>query len=806
MRQHRICIVGSGYVGLVTGACLAEIGHRVVCVDSDKRKLALLKKGKNPIYEPGLDELLRKHRKSGSLTFAGSITEGLRFGKAGDAEVVFIAVGTPPRPNGSADLSFVEAVAAEVARNMRSYTIIVDKSTVPVETGEWVRKTVEHFNTRKVPFDVASNPEFLSEGSAVKDFLKPDRIVLGVSSRRAEELLRSVYAPLRAPVLVTDVKSAELIKHASNSFLATKISFINAVSVICEKTGADVQKVAEGMGADRRIGPQFLRAGLGFGGFCLPPDERVVLRDPNGTVRTLTMESAYRELRESGGWEALSLDTGADRLVFRAVTSVSRRPYDGLLVRVRTQAGRSVRVTSDHPLIVRRGDGWQTLGAADAGANDGLPLCLRLPSGSGGAGYDLIDALKARRPDFFGRVLVRPRHGARWRLSPDARKALLSIAGGDARRVHEVSALGRPLRLSEFLALEETGFLRAERASLELGIGTEPSAFVPAVLGSSPELRRLLGGARGTREVIAIHCRRDDESQLHEARTLLSGLGIRFFDAHVPRHRARRVAVRSRVFAFFVREVLGQGRDAQADAPPLPPPPGGARATGRAAVLERAEVAQLSGELAVVRVLSTERERYAGPVYSLEVEGTETFAAGSGLVVHNCFPKDLEAFYWIAQKKGYDFKLLQAVKEINEHQKEWPLRSIETELWNLEGKTVAVLGLSFKPNTDDLRFAPSLEIIEKLHAHRVKVTAYDPVAMAKARPLLKRVRFAKSAYDAVTGADCLILVTEWAEFRELDFEKVKRLMRHPIVLDGRNFFDPVGLRALGFTYKGVGRP
>ncbi|MBI4423033.1 MAG: UDP-glucose/GDP-mannose dehydrogenase family protein, partial [Elusimicrobia bacterium] len=191
MKRHRICIIGSGYVGLVTGACMAEIGHRVVCVDSDLKKIAALRRGKNPIYEPGLDELLAKHRKSGSLGFAASIAEGLRYWPKQDAEAVFIAVGTPPRPNGSADLSFVEAVAADVARTMRGYTLIVDKSTVPVETGEWVKKTVEHFNSRAIPFDVASNPEFLSEGSAVSDFLKPDRIVVGVSSPRAEALLRS---------------------------------------------------------------------------------------------------------------------------------------------------------------------------------------------------------------------------------------------------------------------------------------------------------------------------------------------------------------------------------------------------------------------------------------------------------------------------------------------------------------------------------------------------------------------------------------------------------------------------------------
>ncbi len=271
MKSHDICVVGAGYVGLVTGSCLAEIGHRVVCVDSDPRKLKSLKAGKVPIHEPGLDEVFRRVVKSGRLSFAASVEEGLKF-KGRRACVVFIAVGTPPRQDGSADLSAVEAVAETVAKHMSGYTVIVDKSTVPVETGDWVSKTIQRFNKSGTPYDVVSNPEFLSEGSAVRDFMKPDRVVLGVSSKHAETLMREIYAPLKATVLVTDLKSAELIKHASNSFLATKIAYINAVSVLCEKVGADVKMVAQGMGLDRRIGPMFLNAGIGFGGFCFPKD------------------------------------------------------------------------------------------------------------------------------------------------------------------------------------------------------------------------------------------------------------------------------------------------------------------------------------------------------------------------------------------------------------------------------------------------------------------------------------------------------------------------------------------------------
>ncbi|MBI5597065.1 MAG: UDP-glucose/GDP-mannose dehydrogenase family protein [Elusimicrobia bacterium] len=437
MKTHDICVVGSGYVGLVTGVCMAELGHHVVCVDADKSKVRTLKAGKMPFHEPGLLPLLKKNVKAKRLSFAHSIADGINPGGR-RASVAFIAVGTPPRPDGSADLSSVEAVAADIARAMKDFTVIVDKSTVPVETGAWVDKTVRRVNTKGIPFEVVSNPEFLAEGSAVQDFLHPDRIVLGVSTPRAEKVMREVYGPIDAPVLVTDVKSAELIKHASNSFLATKISFVNAVSRVCEAVGADVTLVARGMGLDKRIGASFLRAGLGFGGFC--------------------------------------------------------------------------------------------------------------------------------------------------------------------------------------------------------------------------------------------------------------------------------------------------------------------------------------------------------------------------------FPKDLEAFYWIAKQKGYDFKLLRAVAEVNDEQRGWVLRQVESELWNLPGKKVGLLGLSFKPHTDDLRFAPSLEIIKSLQSQGVKVSVHDPVAAPKAKSLLKGVRFARDAYDCAKGADALVIVTEWPEYKELDLAKVHRLMENPVLLDGRNLYDPAAVRKLGFVYRSVGRP
>jgi UDPglucose 6-dehydrogenase len=263
----KIAIIGSGYVGLVTGACFAEMGHEVTCVDNDERKVATLRSGKIPIYEPGLEQLVQRNVSAHRLRFTGSIEEGVD-----NSQVIFIAVPTPPQADGSVDLTYIERVAREIASVLKEYRVVVDKSTVPVKTGEKVADTIRRYSKQNVDFDVVSNPEFLREGCAVADLLEPDRIVIGSNSERALSIMKRVYEPFMAPIMVTDINSAELIKHAANSFLALKISYINALSGICEASGADIEKVADGIGADKRIGRSFLNAGLGYGGSCFPKD------------------------------------------------------------------------------------------------------------------------------------------------------------------------------------------------------------------------------------------------------------------------------------------------------------------------------------------------------------------------------------------------------------------------------------------------------------------------------------------------------------------------------------------------------
>ncbi|OYD15901.1 UDP-glucose 6-dehydrogenase [candidate division WOR-3 bacterium JGI_Cruoil_03_51_56] len=428
----KIAMIGTGYVGLTTGACFAKIGHEVICVDNDSNKIETLNSGKMPIYEPGLHDIVKEMVTAHRLSFTTDIKTAVH-----NSTVCFIAVGTPPRGKGEPDLAYVENVAREIATSMEEYLLIVEKSTVPVQTHKWIRTTIERYNRTGTPFDVASNPEFLREGSAVNDFLNPDRIVIGVESDRASDLMKEIYKPLNAPIVITDLASAELIKHASNAFLAMKISFANALAVVCEASGADVHQVTCGMGMDKRIGPSFLDAGIGYGGFC--------------------------------------------------------------------------------------------------------------------------------------------------------------------------------------------------------------------------------------------------------------------------------------------------------------------------------------------------------------------------------FPKDLRAFIHIAEELGYDFKLLREVENINNEMKLRFIRKIQSVLWNLQNKNIGVLGLSFKPDTDDMRFAPSIDIIAELVHKGAHVRAYDPKAMERARKIIPGIEFCSKAEDVAEDADILLLLTEWSEFKQLDLTKLKKRMRVPIICDGRNMLKRTEIEKQGFTYLGVGR-
>lgn len=448
----KISVVGTGYVGLVTGGCLAEIGHEVVCTDSDEAKLRTLESGRLPIYEPGLDGVIAKARQAGRLSFCLDASKAVEFGEA-----VFICVGTPPLPNGDADLSAIDHVARMVATSARSPKLVVEKSTVPAQTGQELKRALSVYGRKGgMLFRVASNPEFLREGTAVGDFLHPDRIVVGVEDEESERLLKEIYRPVlerkfncpvhapacpQAPApawLVTTINSAELIKHASNSFLALKISYANMVADLAERLGADIEEVLRAVGMDPRIGSSFLYPGLGFGGFCLP--------------------------------------------------------------------------------------------------------------------------------------------------------------------------------------------------------------------------------------------------------------------------------------------------------------------------------------------------------------------------------KDLQAFVHLAERSGVNFNLLKEVEKINRRRIDSFVEKIRRALWVVKGKKIGVLGLAFKPNTDDVRFAPAIDLVNQLLADGARVRVYDPEAMEKARAILSQVEFAASAYEAAEDAEAVVIATEWGQFRQLDWERIRQAMARPLVLDGRNLLSPAQMKTLGFEYFSVGRP
>ncbi len=270
-----LCVVGTGYVGLVSGACFAEFGNNVVCVDKDEGKIEALEQGRIPIYEPGLDGLVERNVKAGRLSFSTDLASGVR-----DSLIVLIAVGTPQGNDGRANLDFVKEVARAVAGCLDAYKVVVTKSTVPAGTGRMIREIIEQHREREVPFSVASNPEFLREGAAIEDFMRPNRVVLGTEDEQATAILRDLYRPLyliETPVVITNVVTAEMIKYASNAFLATKVSYINEMADLCERVGADVHAVAKGMGLDRRIGSKFLHPGPGYGGSCFPKDTRALV-------------------------------------------------------------------------------------------------------------------------------------------------------------------------------------------------------------------------------------------------------------------------------------------------------------------------------------------------------------------------------------------------------------------------------------------------------------------------------------------------------------------------------------------------
>jgi UDPglucose 6-dehydrogenase len=899
-----IGVVGVGWVGLVTAACFAELGHPVVARDILQEKVEALSRGETTIHEPGLEDLLK--RNSERLTFTTDMGDVLDA-----ARLLFVCVDTPPTQSGDADLSRVRAVIEELRGDTEC--VLIMKSTVPAGTGQAIRRDLPD-----VPY--VSCPEFLKEGSAVSDFLHPDRVVIGADPghEEAADAVSALYQPLGGEIVRTDVASAEMIKLASNAFLATKISFVNEIANVCEEVGADVAEVARGMGLDQRIGPSFLRAGIGYGGSCFDGAETVLVKRHGkpqlcSFAELWDLEAAEEPAIDGGVIEPQDLWVwswvpGEAKPEWMRVSVLTRRDYDGEMVEIRTKMGRRIRATVDHPMIVGDGSDGEVLTAVradDVTEGDWLPLAGGGADGFAHVAYPILGAVEDSIP--AEQVIVRPEHreveALRGRPLAE-RAAILAHPRGHAQRMGDISRSGA-------LRLPEACLAEMDLKGASLGT-TRNGAYVPQRVQADAVFWRVVGlylaeghvsTDRGRNDSVrericwTFHPRKE-EHLVAEVVEYWRGQGVKATVTTTPT--SRQVSVSSRILAAWWTGILGLGRNSYEQRLPdliweqtndrkwallsglwegdgswsfVNQGPNVVLEFGTVSGLLVDGVARLLGDLGVVcswrrgrtsksttdthwlrisgadqvegaiclvpesqrskvfsalgvltkriapsgfrrfedswvswvRVVGIRRRASSGAVYSLEVPGANTIVTSGGIIAHNCFPKDLKALKQLAGNTGYHFQLLTAVIEVNELQKRRVVNKLLNRLGSLVGKRIALLGLAFKPDTDDMREASSLVLAARLQGEGAEVVAYDPVATETARSLLGSVTMSDSAMEALEGADAAVLVTEWPEFAELDWGVAASRMARPLIVDGRNFLDPAAIRAAGLEYEGIGR-
>ena len=896
-----IGVLGLGHVGLPTAVGFAELGYQVIGTDSDAKKVETIAQGKSPFYEPELEPLLQKNLAAGRLRVTNDVGEAVRA-----SDILFVCVGTPQRPDGSADLSQVEAVIRTVAENLNGYKLIVEKSTVPVQTAQWIKRTLIRYAGSNATFDVASNPEFLREGTAIHDFFHPDRIVIGVESERAKEWLLELYRPLNAPIVVTDLNTAEIIKHAANSFLALKISFINMVADLCEATGADVVKVAEGIGLDPRIGKHFLQAGVGFGGYCFDGAETsFTLNSPYLIARP--MSELFQTAKQNPPRFVLSFDPILRRPTIVRLIALTCRDYEGEFVRIKTRMGRQITVTADHPIVLydKHADTFKVVEAREVRPGDLMLAIADIPHLATEKSVDLLSHLV--RSQLAELVKVRPRN---YSLKDLPKEVFRQIPQTNPQKRHD-------FRRHNYMPLWAYDYLRRNGVvkddDLLLFTTKGKPTYCPSRFPIDEDFMRLIGyylaegcivtdkGRNGiVRERVNFTFGVHETEYLNDLRRILRRYGILYLERRSGN--SVTIVVSSEIFAFLFRDVLKCGTRSENKRLPqiafnvdkplrlallqgLFSGDGSISLLngGRNACLEYATVSKpladgvilLLHSLGIVASLKTcwmrkskqptyivrvsglrqmkqlisvfgqkrgkdlkeilaryqrairpngyhhyggfvalpvtsvERFHDRREVYSMETENG-LLVAGSGLIVHNCLPKDLKAFIRIAEEHNVDFSLLKEVERINEARVDRFVRKVQKALWVLKDKTLAIWGLAFKPNTDDIREAPSLKIIRRLLDEGANLRLYDPAAMENVRQVFPeehpRLVYCQSALEAATGAHAILLVTEWDEFKQVDWHQVKQVVALPIVVDGRNCLDPTKLQEAGFEYYGMGRP
>ena len=915
--MKNIVVIGVGYVGLPMAASFADFGNRVTCVDINAARIEGLKAGVMPIYEPGLEELTRRNTVAGRLRFTTSYAEALN-DPATPADMVFICVGTPSGVDGEADLRYVRAAAEAIAETADHPLIIINKSTVPVGTGDWVSDIVRGKQPRPIPFAVVSNPEFLREGAAVSDFINPDRVVLGSLDPDAAQQVAQLYLPLRAPIVVTDLRTAEMIKYASNAFLATKISFINEIANICEALGADVKEVAAGMGYDKRIGRAFLDAGLGYGGSCFEGSETVfALNSP--AIKTDTFSHLFEKAGPAAQGDVvevavpehqrvLAFDLDSGRPTLAEVKALTRRPYRGRMVDIITSMGRTLRVTADHPVVVKTAEGFETIPAMAVAPGDQLLALMQLPPANAPTQLNLIELLSGT--GLADDVYVAPTDDA---FRSQYARFAAHIPTEMLKWPHEIKRFNR-MSLTLFRLLREKGVLDVRDETLQLYTAKGAGARINAVIDVDADFMRLCGyyvaegfisrdtGRTGAvRERVGFRFRQDERGHIDDVRRILSRWGLKHIE-RIAAH-ANTTLVSSRILGWLIRDVLGCGTRSEekalprfglnadealrfelargafsgdgavtllqdgknlmleyatvskslADGMTLLLQSLGVIPSARTRMMNRSKIpahilrisgyAQLvatrdlfgarqraqiddvlggyqrhiaqrgfgrHGAVASLTVMAVHYEEVDTQVYSLETS-TGTLIASSGLVCHNCFPKDVKALAHMANVQGKHPQLLESVMQINADQRRSIARKVRAMIGSDEGeaplaqRTVGVLGLTFKANTDDIRESQPIEIVQILQGEGALVKAYDPVAMEHAGKVLRDVKMCEDAYEVAEGCDALVLATEWNEFKNLDLRRIKASMKTPVLVDGRNMYDPEVMRRLGFLYRGVGR-
>jgi len=912
----KICVIGTGYVGLVTGTCFADMGNQVTCVDIISEKIERLKQGILPIYEPGLEEMVERNANAGRLHFTTNYSEGLD-----NSDFIFIAVNTPTSSSqGGADMRYVESAARGIAQELDHYAIIINKSTVPVGSGDVVTRIIrQNLKRPEVRFAVVSNPEFLREGSAVQDFQYPDRIVLGSTDQEAASKVATLYLPLRAPMVITDLYTAEMIKYASNAFLAAKISFINEIAQICERLGADVKEVAAGMGYDKRIGRSFLDAGLGYGGSCFEADETVfTLNSPNVAAERLdtlfakggaAFQGDVVELVQPSDQRVLAFDLDAGRPILADVKAITRRPYKGTMVKINTSMGRTLCVTADHPVILHKDQQFTILPAAAVVPGDQMMALCELPTIEQATNLNLIDLL--RNTDLEADVYVKPIDNT---FSEQYERFVAAIPRDMLKYPHEIKRHNR-MSLRLFRYLSESHVLNVPVEKLQLYTAKGAATMINALISVDADLLRLCGyylaegylsqdtgRAGAVRERVGFCFHEQEVEYTADVQRILRRWGLKFIERHATS--ALTTIVSSRILSWLLRDVLRCGTRSENKALPhlvfnvFPElrlelirgafSGDGAVTTvqnGQNLILEYATVSKVladgitlllqtigvipsihtrwmnkstkevyilrvsgyeqivalknafgnkhlariesilvgyqrhirphgyerHGAFATLVVREVEREDVETTVYSMETS-TGTLIASSGLISHNCFPKDVRALAHMADEAGLHPQLLHAVMDINHDQRRLVVTKLTSILGSLRGSEIGILGLAFKPNTDDMREAASVDIIRWITNQGAMVRVYDPVAANTGHEALEHegvrleaVTFCQNPYEVARGTDALVIITEWNEFKSLDMAQIRSAMRRPVLIDGRNIYESGEMARLGFIYRGIGR-